>query len=122
MPVEEGVGEKITDMAYSESLTCCIRDAFAGRRGITEKRMFGGVGFMLHGNMCVGVWQTSLIVRLGPEQAEAALKEPHVVEFDITGRPMKGWAVVEAEGMETDEQLRAWIERVVEFVERLPRK
>ncbi len=59
-------------MTYSESLASRIRDVFIGRRWITEKKMFGGVGFMLHGNMCVGVWQTSLIVRLGLEQAEMA--------------------------------------------------
>jgi TfoX/Sxy family transcriptional regulator of competence genes len=109
-------------MAYSESLAFRIRDVLTGQRGFTEKKMFGGVGFMLHGNMCVGIWQTSLIVRLGVEQAAAALKEPYVVEFDPTGRPMKGWVVVEAEGIETDRQLREWIERAVEFVETLPRK
>jgi hypothetical protein len=109
-------------MAYSESLAARIRQALKGRRGIIEKKMFGGVGFMLHGNMCVGVWKTSLIARLGPEQAEAALKQPNVVEFDITGRAMKGWVLVEAEGVETDEQLRGWVERSVEFVEGLPKK
>jgi TfoX/Sxy family transcriptional regulator of competence genes len=109
-------------MAYSESLAARIRQALKGRRGFIEKKMFGGVCFLLYGNMCVGVWQTSLIVRLGAEQATAALKEPHVVEFDITGRPMKGWIMVEAEGVETDEQLVGWIERAVEFVEILPRK
>ena len=109
-------------MPYSESLAARIRQSLKGRRGITEKKMFGGIGFMLHGNMCVGVWKTSLIARLGPEQAEAALKEPNVVDFDITGRPMKGWVLVEAEGVETDEQLRGWVERSVEFVEGLPRK
>ncbi|MBN2292255.1 MAG: TfoX/Sxy family protein [Pirellulales bacterium] len=109
-------------MTYSESLAGRVRDVFVGRRWITEKKMFGGVGFMLHGNMCVGIWQTSLIVRLGPEQATIALKEPNVVEFDITGRPMKGWALVEAEGLETDQQLREWIERAVDFVETLPKK
>ena len=109
-------------MAYSESLAFRIRDVFAGWRGVTEKKMFGGVGFMLYGNMCVGIWQTSLIVRLGVEQAATALKEPYVVEFDPTGRPMKGWVVVEAEGIETDRQLREWIERAVEFVDTLPRK
>ena len=71
--------------------------------------MFGGVGLMLHGNMCVGVRQTSLIVRLGPEQAAAALKKPNVVEFDVAGRPMKGWVMVEAEGVETDGH--AWVDR-----------
>jgi TfoX/Sxy family transcriptional regulator of competence genes len=109
-------------MAYSESLVYRIRDVFVGRRGITEKKMFGGIAFLLYGTMCVGVWQTSLIVRLGAEQAAAALKEPYVVEFDTTGRPMKGWAVVEAEGIETDRELCEWIERAVEFVENLPRK
>lgn len=109
-------------MAYSESLASRIRDMLLGLRWITEKKMFGGVGFMLHGNMCVGIWQTSLIVRLGPEQAAVALKEPNVVEFDITGRPMKGWAMVEAEGMEMDQQLREWIERAAEFVATLPKK
>jgi TfoX/Sxy family transcriptional regulator of competence genes len=99
-----------------------VRDVFADRRWITEKKMFGGIAFLLHGNMCVGVWETSLIVRLGPEQAAEALKEPHVVEFDVTGRPMKGWAVVEAEGVDTDQQLREWVEKAVEFVEGLPRK
>jgi TfoX/Sxy family transcriptional regulator of competence genes len=109
-------------MVYSESLATRIRQMLKGRRGFTEKKMFGGVGFMLHGNMCVGIWQTSLIVRLGPDQAETALKEPNVVEFDITGRPMKGWIMVEADGIETDEQLDGWIERAVEFVEALPKK
>ncbi len=109
-------------MPYSQSLAARTRQMFVGMRGITEKKMFGGVAFLFHGNMCVGIWQTSLIVRLGPEQAEAALKQPNVVEFDITGRPMKGWVLVEGDGMETDQQLRRWIERSVEFVETLPRK
>lgn len=109
-------------MAYSESPAERIRLVFARRPGITEKKMFGGVGFLLNGNMCVGVWKTSLIARLGSEQAEAALKEPNVVEFDITGRPMKGWVMVEAEGIETDEQLSRWSERSVEFVSTLLKK
>jgi TfoX/Sxy family transcriptional regulator of competence genes len=109
-------------MPYSESLASRIRQALKGRRGFTEKKMFGGIGFLLHGNMCVGIWRTSLIARLGSDQAAAALKESHVVEFDITGRPMKGWVVVEAEGIDMDDQLRGWIERAVEFVEALPKK
>ena len=109
-------------MAYSESLARRIRHVIAGQRGITEKRMFGGIGFMLNGNMCVGVWKSSLIVRLGPERADAAMKEPHVVAFDITGRAMKGWAMVEPDGLETDEQLSDWIVRAEEFVQTLPMK
>jgi TfoX/Sxy family transcriptional regulator of competence genes len=109
-------------MAYSESLARRIRQVFARRRGITEKKMFGGVCFLLNGYMCVGVWKTSLIVRLGPEQAAAALEKPNVTNFDITGRPMKGWLMVEPDGLETDEQLTGWIQRAVEFVGELPVK
>jgi TfoX/Sxy family transcriptional regulator of competence genes len=109
-------------MAYSESLALRIRQALAGRRGITEKKMFGGVGFLLHGNMCVGIWRSSLIVRLGPEEGAAALQEPNVAEFDITGRPMKGWIMVEPDGIETDEQLAGWVRRSIEFVSTLPKK
>ncbi len=109
-------------MAYSESLAARIRQTLRGRRGITERKMFGGFCFMYHGNMCVGVWQTSLIARLGPDRAATALQEPHAFEFAPAGRPMKGWIVVEAEGVETDEQLVDWIERSIEFVETLPRK
>jgi TfoX/Sxy family transcriptional regulator of competence genes len=109
-------------MAYSESLAQRVRAALAGRKGIEEKKMFGGVGFLLAGNMCVGVWKASLIVRLGPEQAEAALSQPHVVPFDITGRPMKGWALVEPDGVETDRQLADWVGRALAFVQTLPAK
>ena len=109
-------------MPDSESLASRIRDVLAVRHGITEKKMFGGIAFLLHGNMCVGVWKTSMIARLGPEGAAAALEEPNIVEFDITGRPMKGWVVVEAEGIDTDKQLREWVEQAVEFVGTLPRK
>ena len=109
-------------MAYSESLALRIRQALAERRGFEEKKMFGGLGFLLHGNMCVGVWKNSLIARLGPDEGERALAEEHVVEFDITGRAMKGWVMVEPEGLESDEQLSGWIERAVAFVATLPKK
>jgi len=74
-------------VAFDDSLAACIRDALARKKGIEEKKMFGGVGFHLNGNMLVGVWKDSLIVRLGPDEGEEALREPHVREFDITGRP-----------------------------------
>ena len=109
-------------MAYSESLALRIRQALAGRRGFEEKKMFGGLGFLLHGNMCVGVWENSLIARLGVDEGERALAEPHVVEFDITGRAMKGWVMVEPEGLESDESLCDWIGRAVAFVRTLPKK
>jgi TfoX/Sxy family transcriptional regulator of competence genes len=109
-------------MAYSESLAARVRSVLIGRRGITEKKMFGGVGFLLHGNMLVGIWKTSLIVRLAPPVAESVLKYPSVVPFDITGRPMKGWVMVEPDGIETDDQLADWIRRSEDFVATLPRK
>jgi TfoX/Sxy family transcriptional regulator of competence genes len=99
-----------------------IRQGLARRKGIEEKKMFGGVGFLLHGNMLVGVWKDSLIVRLGPDEGDEALKEPHVKQFDITGRPMKGWVLVEPEGVKEHEQLSGWIQRAAQFVGTLPVK
>jgi TfoX/Sxy family transcriptional regulator of competence genes len=109
-------------MPYSESLAERIRQTLGRRKGIEEKKMFGGVGFLLNGNMLVGVWQTSLIARIGPDQYDAALKKPKVREFDITGRPMKGWVMVESEWIENDKQLNGWIEQALTFVETLPAK
>jgi TfoX/Sxy family transcriptional regulator of competence genes len=84
--------------------------------------MFGGVGFLLNGNMLDGVWKNSLIARLGSEAGEETLLEPHVREFDITGKPMKGWVMVESEGVEHDDQLKEWIDRATRFVKTLPAK
>ena len=110
-------------MALSESLAARIRDALARKKGVEEKKMFGGVGFLLNGNLLVGVRKDSLLVRLGPEQSDEALKEAHVSEFKITGRgTMKGWVVVSLEGVEGDEQLSAWVQRAVKFVRALPAK
>ena len=109
-------------MAYDENLAARIRDALDRKKGTEEKKMFGGVGFLLNGNMLVAVWKESLIVRLDPDEYDDALLEPHVKKFDITGRPMKGWVLVEPEGVEDDDQLKDWIERAVNFVGKLPRK
>src|SRR5438876_3784887 len=109
-------------MAFDETLAGRIRDALVRKKNIEEKKMFGGVGFLLNGNMLVGVWKDSLIVRLGPDEGDEALKEPHVKEFDITGRPMKGWVLVAPEGIEDDQQLSGWLQRAVKFVGALPAK
>jgi TfoX/Sxy family transcriptional regulator of competence genes len=109
-------------MPYSKSLAARIRQITVARRGIVEKKMFGGVGFLLDGKMLVGVWENSLIAPLGPEKGPKALKQPHVREFDITGRAMKGWVMVEPDGIERDSQLSDWIERAIEFVATLPAK
>jgi hypothetical protein len=84
--------------------------------------MFGGLGFLLNGNILVGVWKNSMIVRLGPEQAEDALLEPHVGVFDITGKAMKGCIMVAADGVAELGAAKAWVERALRFVKELPGK
>lgn len=109
-------------MSYSQILAGRIRDLVMRNRDITEKKMFGGVAFLLCGNLLVGVWKEALVVRLGPEEGPAALKEPHVRPFDITKKPMKNWCLVEPEGIEEDAELRAWLDRAMKFVGGLPPK
>jgi TfoX/Sxy family transcriptional regulator of competence genes len=109
-------------VAYSNALARRIRGQLASRRGIVEKKMFGGMGFLLNGNLLVGVWADSLVGRLGPDEGDKALAEPYVKAFDVTGKPMKGWVLVEPDGIDDDHQLRRWLERAIEFVETLPRK
>ena len=109
-------------MAFDEALAERIRRGLARKKGIEEKKMFGGIGFLLNGNMLVGVWKDSLIVRLDPEGYDDALLEPHVGEFNITGRSMKGWVLVAPAGVEGDGPVKAWIQRAVKFVGKLPAK
>ena len=109
-------------MAFDEALAGRIRDALTGKKGVEGKKLFGCVCFLLNGNALAGVWKDRLIARLGPDEGEAALREPHVRAFDITGRPMRNWVAVEPEGVEDDDQLKAWIDRAVKFVRTLPKK
>lgn len=109
-------------MAFDEALAARIRRTLARRRGVEERKMFGCIAFLISGKAAVGVWKDSLIARVGPDGYEDALLEPHVGEFDITGRPMRGWVVVGPEGIADDEPLNAWIERAVKFVTALPKK
>lgn len=109
-------------MAYDEGLVHRIREMLQDRPGLVEKKMFGGVAFLLHGNMSCGVNQEHLIVRVGPEQYKSALTRPNVKPFDMTGRPMKGWVMVEPEGYESDEMLNNWLQQGLEFALSLPPK
>ena len=85
--------------------------------------MFGGIGFLLNGNLLVGVRKDSLLVRLGPEQSDEALKKAHVSEFRITGRGrMKGWVVVSLDGVQNGGQLKGWLQRAMKFMGKLPAK
>ncbi|HLO33224.1 MAG TPA: TfoX/Sxy family protein [Anaerolineales bacterium] len=89
---------------------------------IVEKKMFGGVGFLLSGNLACGVNKDNLIVRIDPEKQDALLKKSHTKPFDLTGKPMKGWLLVEAEGVKTDKQLSTWVKEGVAFASTLPPK
>lgn len=109
-------------MPSSEVLTGRLRDLLATRLGIVEKRMFGGIAFLLRGNLLVGVWHDSLIARIGIDAYTQALEQPQVREFDVTGRPMKGWVMIDPAGIRTDRQLQRWVEAAYEFVQTLPPK
>lgn len=110
-------------MAFDENLAVRIRKALTRKKGIEPKRTFGGLCFMMNGHMLVGVWKDSMIVRLGLEQEEEeALLEPRVRRLDIKRKPMKGWIVVEPEGVADEATVKEWVQRPVKFVRTLPAK
>ncbi|MDE2150120.1 MAG: TfoX/Sxy family protein [Gammaproteobacteria bacterium] len=109
-------------MAFNEALASSVRTLIAGQRGVVEKKMFGGVAFLINGNMSVGVHGNELIVRIPPETTDAALKEPGARLFDITGRPMKGWLLVDGAEIKNSKSLAKWVNRGVEFAFSLPKK
>ena len=108
-------------MGYDLKLAERIRAELDGIPAV-EKKMFGGVGFLLNGNLACGVNKNNLIVRVDPEKHSDLLKKPHVQPFEMTGRPMKGWLVVEGGGVKTEKQLHAWVKEGVEFASTLPAK
>jgi TfoX/Sxy family transcriptional regulator of competence genes len=109
-------------MAYDQALADRVRDQLAGEDGIGERAMFGGLAFLLHGNMAAGVSGDDLMVRVGPDATDEALARPHTRLFDMTGRPMKGWLLVEPGGVESSEDLAGWVRQGVEFARSLPPK
>ncbi len=109
-------------MAYDTVLAQRIKAQIGDKPGFTEKVMFGGIGFMLHGNMACGVNKDDLIVRVGPETYDDALGQPHAKIFDFTGRPMRGWVMVSPEGTVSDEDLQHWVMMGVDFSSSLPKK
>ncbi|MET8762845.1 TfoX/Sxy family protein [Lentzea sp. NPDC004782] len=109
-------------MAYDEGLAHRLGDALVPLPGIIAKKMFGGIAFLWHGNMLVGVIGDDLIARVGPDAQEDALARPGARVFDFTGRPMKGWVIVDGGAVAEDEALEEWIGRAREFVEALPPK
>ena len=109
-------------MAFDEALAERIRRGLARKKGIEEKMMFGGIGFLLNGNMCVGIHGSELIVRIPPEDTDAVLKQANTRRFDLTGRPMKGWILVKPAGLKTAAQLGKWIDVATKFAAALPVK
>lgn len=109
-------------MPFDEQLAARIRKILARRDGLTEKKMFGGIAFMLGGNMCCGVINDEVMLRLGNDDAASALEEPFTREMDFTGRTIRSMIYVTPEGHETDADLRRWVRRAVKFAESLPEK
>lgn len=109
-------------MAYSEDLAARVREILDEGGDVDERKMFGGLAFMVSGHMCCGIIQDDLMLRLGPDGAEKALEESHVRPMDFTGRPMKGYVYVAASGLRTEARLRRWLEQARDFVDTLPPK
>jgi TfoX/Sxy family transcriptional regulator of competence genes len=110
-------------MAYDEDLANRIRELIAGEPDVTEMRMFGGLAFLLGGNMSVAAsGQGGLMVRVDPEETAALVSRPHVRSFEMRGRAMQGWLRVDAEGLRTKRQLEPWVRRGVAFARSLPPK
>jgi len=109
-------------VAFDETLARRVRSLLEGRRGAAERRMFGGVAFLVNGHMACGVQGSALVLRLGPEGAAAALRRTHTRPMDFTGRPLASLVYVEVEGCRREADLRRWVEQAVRFARRLPPK
>ena len=109
-------------MAYDKALPERLAKIIASRSGMREKRMFGGICYMLNGNICVGIYKDNVIVRIGKDVAEKIMKESHVKPMDITGKTMKGWAMIESNWIVKDKGLERFCNYAIEFVGTLPPK
>lgn len=109
-------------MPFDENLAQRIRKQLSRKRAITEKNMFGGLCFLIKGNMLCGVEQDNLVIRVGPEQYETALKRKHARPMDFTGRPLKGFIYVSRKGYQSASSLRSWIDIALDFAGSLPKK
>jgi len=109
-------------MAYDEELAGRVRRVTRGREGLSEKKMFGGLAVLVNGNMGCGVVGDELMVRVGPEGYESALREPHARPMDFTGKPLRGFVYVAAAGIADQRSLSAWVRRGLEVAAALPPK
>lgn len=109
-------------MAYDEELAQRIAAILKGRRGVSNKKMFGGIAFMINGNMAVGVNESDLMLRVGKDQYEELLEKEGVREMDFTGKALKGFIYVDETGYKNDTELEEWMNYAIEFAESLPKK
>jgi TfoX/Sxy family transcriptional regulator of competence genes len=110
-------------MPYDEDLANRLRELLADKDAVTEKKMFGGLAFLLNGHMSVSASRNGgLLARIDPDETEAALGRPHVARMEMGGRTMDGWITVAPEGLKTQRELAAWVERSASYVEALPPK
>lgn len=109
-------------MAYDEGLAERIRSTLQDDDAVTEKKMFGGVAFLLDGKMFVGIVKNDLMVRVGPARYDASLKRAHVRPMDFTGKPMEGYVYVAPDGVAEDDELERWVRLAAQFVATLPKK
>ena len=110
-------------MAYDADLANRVREVVRAERGLTEKRMFGGLAFLIHGHMAVSASSKGgLLLRVDPAKTESLVNEPHVGRFQMRGREMDGWLRVDTEAVETDDDLRRWVSLGVTYARSLPPK
>jgi TfoX/Sxy family transcriptional regulator of competence genes len=110
-------------MAYDADLANRLREQLADENAVTEKKMFGGLAFLVHGHMSVSTSRNGgLLVRIDPADTDEALARPHVTLMEMRGRTMDGWITVAPEGLKTDPELAAWVDRSLAFVKTLPPK
>jgi TfoX/Sxy family transcriptional regulator of competence genes len=109
-------------MAYDEGLAGRLRDLLRQHNNVTEKKMFGGLAFMLDGHMFVGILGDRLMARVGPSGYAETLRQPHASEMDFTGKPMKGYVYIAPGGFESDQDLENWVTICAKFVSSLPPK
>jgi TfoX/Sxy family transcriptional regulator of competence genes len=109
-------------VAFDPGLSQRVREVLGERPGLTERKMFGGLAFLLDGKMFVGIIGGTLMARVGPERHQDALAQPHVREMDFTGRPMKGYVYIDPPGLAEDRDLAAWVLWCASFVAALPEK
>lgn len=113
MPYDEGLKERLDDL---------LDQHFSHIRGLQEKKMFGGIGYMLNGNMCIGIYKDELIVRVGIEASDHLCKKHHLRPMDLTGKIMKGWVMIKPEGLTEDDDLIQFCQTAIDFVHALPSK